>query len=77
MASWSRDPWQLENKCQAIKDTLDDAESQSAEKTNIRQNVSWRDHMPCLYCYYRYYHCINLTKVVSLTSKTFISPCVF
>ena len=39
---------QLEKRCQITNDTLDHAESQSLEKTNISQNVRWSDHTPCL-----------------------------
>ena len=39
IASWSHDPWQLEEKIQSISDTLDYAKSQSVVKINIMPNV--------------------------------------
>ena len=37
--------WKLEKIYQSIYDTLDHAESQPVEKTNIRQNVRWCSSM--------------------------------
>ena len=48
IASWSRDPLPNRKRFQVLLDSLDHAEPQSVEKTNIRQNFRSSDHTPCL-----------------------------
>ena len=47
MATWSRDPEQIEIRFQVISGTLDldHAESQSIEKIYIWQNFRWSDRI--------------------------------
>ena len=49
MTSWSHDPRKIRRKMSGNFDTFDHAESQSVDKTNIRQKVAWSEHMFCLF----------------------------
>ena len=47
-------PWQLEERCQVISDTLDHAESQNVEKTNFGKILDC-ETIPCLSLLYMCY----------------------
>lgn len=47
MKAWSRGPLAIRNRSHDDLDTSDFAESESIEKTNIRNIVRWSEYISC------------------------------